>query len=435
MKYSPMVNAVNYIDDDLVNEALTCKGHHPGVLIRWGAAAACLCIIIAASALIPSLRQPQVTPGPVNSDHPVQTEPLMHDTLDGEDRTPTTFADDASEFEWPAVFTRVSAVTDAAPKYIPGYFTEELSDAELDAVCPQGVKEAVSGYAGFDGEGKLLGVHLRVDTAENEGVITVSLSETGPARDYITQGNIIVFLCGETEYSLYEWEMSEEKVMLTADAVINGCNFAFTMDAPKDEINAAKEQFVSTLESFADHDENYPDLAPVKASAIPEWFDKTLSYSEALEDDKYGEYMVKQLPQGFAEENIRRYKDANSDYLSGLWTRGYDELSWRVYTISEADEKRLTGIDEKENYDLSLYPIPRADSVPDELREIVNDPIFSAEELTLEVLQARACSLSDSGNTSGPRMAFSVRYGDKVVRVRCKGIEPEWLIEQLMMLK
>lgn len=83
---------------------------------------------------------------------------------------------------------------------------------------------------------------------------------------------------------------------------------------------------------------------------------------------------------------------------------------------------------------MSLYPIPRASSVPDDLREIVDNPIFSADELTMDAVWARAYTTGESGDSDGWRMAFSVRYGDTIVEVRTKGVDPEWLYQQLVNL-
>ncbi|MBR6812887.1 MAG: hypothetical protein IKM51_05890, partial [Oscillospiraceae bacterium] len=286
-----------------------------------------------------------------------------------------------------------------------------------------------------DGEGKLVGVHLSVTQKGKEDVITVSIAQGAPVRDYVFDGNIVVYVSGDTEFKLYEWENGLDNVTLTADAVINDLSFAFTMQAKAANAEAAKEQFVSTLQLFSNYEGSKPDLSLIKARSIPQWFDKEISYDEALEDADFGKYMLPVLPEGFAEESLCVYKDQNNDYLSGLWVRGYDELRWKVYTFGEEDELRVTDSAQKENYDLSLYPIPRADSVPDELRQIVDNPIFSAEDLTLDMVRARAYSVSDSGDSSGPRMTFSVKYGDKVVEVRSKGIDPQWIYERLISIK
>ena len=203
------------------------------------------------------------------------------------------------------------------------------------------------------------------------------------------------------------------------------------MQTSTQDAKQAKEDFTRVLECFAYYAEGKPDLSAVVADEIPEWFDKSLSHQEALNDSDFGTFMLREVPSGFVAESIRRYKDQTADYLSGLWTSGYDELWWKVYTLSEADEGRLTSIADRENYDLSLYPIPRASSVPDDLREIVDNPIFSTDELTMDAVWARAYTTGESGDSKGWRMAFSVRYGDTIVEVRTKGIDPEWVYHQL----
>ena len=90
---------------------------------------------------------------------------------------------------------------------------------------------------------------------------------------------------------------------------------------------------------------------------------------------------------------------------------------------------------DKKNYDLNLYPIPRAESVPDELCQVVNDPIFAIEELTLEVVQTRAYYVDEAGDSGGCRMQFSVKYGDKIVSITAKGVQPQWLYDQLKALQ
>ena len=147
--------------------------------------------------------------------------------------------------------------------------------------------------------------------------------------------------------------------------------------------------------------------------------------------DLLGSAGVAELPDGFAESDIRRFQFDESNYLRALWSRGLDDLSWIITPYSQADSNRLTSVDDLENYDLSRYPIPRADSVPEELREIVDDPIFDAQELTLEAVYRRAYKVQDVGDTNGWRMRFSVRYGDVIVSISSKGVEPEWLYGQL----
>lgn len=166
--------------------------------------------------------------------------------------------------------------------------------------------------------------------------------------------------------------------------------------------------------------------------------DETMTLEEAQRSEPFGGYMPAEAPAGFTAETIRRYQDENANYLYGLWTKGegsFDEISWRVSFYDETMENRVTSVEDTQNYDLSLYPLPLADSVPEELFEIVDRPIFNMDELTLEAVSRRAYSISESNDTSEIRMSFGVRYGDIVVEVTAKGVSPEWVYGQLTMLE
>lgn len=95
----------------------------------------------------------------------------------------------------------------------------------------------------------------------------------------------------------------------------------------------------------------------------------------------------------------------------------------------------MTTAADTRNYYMSLYPIPLCESVPEELRQIIDHPIFSIDELTQEVVNRRAYYVNDSGDTAGARMTFGVLYGEVLVEVTTKGVSPEWLYEKLNSLK
>lgn len=341
-----------------------------------------------------------------------------------------------TEKPWVAYYNEATDYLDSARVYIPGYFTKELSEEDISAIEPDMRLDWMqySGQAGFDGDGKLVDVCLMVTTTIPEEDIAITISEDGFGRCYVLDEDAVVSLCNEVEYTVSQWDIGE-KMVLAADAVINNYSYAFTMTTPHKDIDHAKEDFTRVLECFAHYADGKPNLSAITAEVIPEWFDKQLKFQEALEDEDYGAYMLPAIPVGFTTESIRRYKDSNADYLSGLWTKGYDELSWTVYAFSESDENRLTSVEDTKNYDLTLYPIPRASSVPDELREIVDNPIFYAEELTQEVVWSRAYQAGETGDSDGWRMTFSVKYGDTVVEIRGKGVDPEWVYLQLIAMK
>ena len=61
----------------------------------------------------------------------------------------------------------------------------------------------------------------------------------------------------------------------------------------------------------------------------------------------------------------------------------------------------------------------------------MDDPVFEIDDLTLEAVKLRTYYVEDIGDTDGPRMNFSVKYGDVLVNISAKGVEPEWVYECL----
>ena len=447
MSKDKVVDSLGRIDDDMIQsvEALRQKKKRPA-WTKWGAMVACLCLIVASAVVIPRITDPSPFGVPIpNPDGTIQRgdEPDVypdHPILRPGDEgyvSPGTEPAEGPWNPWQVHFNTVTGMLDAARRYIPGYFTEELSAEDLEALEPGMRIEYMqySGHAGFDGDGNLIDIYLNVTTSIPDSDVSILISENGITRDYVMDMvEPVLSVCEKVEYKVYQWDNGNGQVTLAADAEINGYSFAFTMQTSTQDAKQAKEDFTRVLECFAYYAEGKPDLSAVVADEIPEWYDKSLSHQDALNDSDFGAFMLREIPSGFVAESIRRYKDQTEDYLSGLWTSGYDELRWKVYAISEADEGRLTSVADIENYDLSLYPIPRASSVPDDLREIVDNPIFDADELTIDVVWTRAYSTGEAGDSDGWRMAFSVRYGDTIVEVRTKGAEPEWLYQQLVNL-
>lgn len=433
MSKNRLVDSLGRIDDDMIQsvEALRQKKKRPA-WTKWGAMAACFCLLVAAMVAAPNLF-PGTTPAPPdNNDFPILDNPVQSDPNQSE----------GSEYQegpwtpWTAHFNEATSVLSASRAYIQGYFTEDLSDAEL-AVLEPGMRfeyMTYSGYAGFDQDGNLLDIIMAVTTSMPDDPVTVSITDYSFGPCYVLPGEEVVSVCEKVEYKVYQYE-SGNTVTLAADAIINDLYFHFSMNTTKAELEQAKADFQCVLECFAYYEDGKPDLSLIVPEEIPELTEVIFNtLAEAQAEPDFGQYMPSELPAGFGEAVIRRFMFQDSNYLSGLWSRGLDDLSWVVEPYTEDDAHRLTSVNAKENYDLSLYPIPRADSVPDELREIVDDPIFEAEELTLEAVYCRAYKVNDAGDTDGWRMKFSVKYGDVIVSVSTKGVDPEWLYQQLVNL-
>lgn len=437
MKREDISHAINEIQEEYIAEAgnTVSKSKPHRSWVKWGVMAACFCLIVASAIAIPRLM-----PGTLPTPNPNPGETI--DRTDEPDVYPPVEIVPGFELEEPREiltfnYNEASEVLDAARKYIPGYFREELNSEELAALIPdrQAADMAFSGFAGFDGDGTLIDVVLQVDAPFlNGATVTALFSYDELFRCYAVPEVPAVSELNGHDFEVYKWSSDDGSIYYDAFGRINGCSVQISYVS--EEANAEQTQidFEVIADCFTAYRDGKPDLSVIKADTIPEFFDLKLTLSEAQADADFGAYMLETIPSGYAEESIRRYKDQNNDYLSGLWTKGYDELDWRVFHYTEQDANRVTHVDDTENYDLSLYPIPRAQSVPDELRDIVNDPIFIAEELTLDAVYARAYKSGESGDSNGWRMTFSVKYDDIIVRISSKGVEPEWVYEQLMEL-
>lgn len=397
---------------------------------KWVAVAACFCLIAAAAALASGLF-PRNTPNPPDGgnlsihQHPVQTAP-----------TPSTESQHTqpSRTPWTIHYNQVFSQIAANRAYIKGTFTESLSDAELTALMPSGELNC-TGYARFDNYGNLLDITLEAATTLPECPVTVGIADYWFGFDYVLSGGETLSICNELEYKAYEYK-TDDSVFLSAYTIINDLYFGFSMDAPLRDLAQAKTDFQYVLECFAYYENGKPNISNIAPEEIPELMEQMFtSLSEAQTEKDFGGFMPSELPDGFGESTIYRFRFQNTNFLSALWSRGLDDLSWVVKPYVGDDAHRITSVKDKENYDLSLYPIPRAESVPDELHDIVDDPIFEAEELTLEAVYCRAYKVEDAGDSDGWRMRFSVKYGDVIVSINSKGVDPAWLFAQLMLLK
>ena len=435
MRGSELLDKLSLVDSVYV-EAAAAIPHRPLVCPnhRWAAVAACIALL----AVVGGFWLGQV-PTPGQSAPPNGTEgglpPVT--TQDAEDTQNEDAEGPAPQWDFYYNEMDTDYMADGVRRYIPGYFRETLDKTELDAVQPGMWLEWMefSGEAGFNGEGNLLEVFLWVTTSQPDTTVTVTLSTDGISPCFLLPEDAVSSTCNGMEYRLGRWVDPSGSISLLAEAQMHGIWFTFSLHTSADTEKQAQADFEDILECFTLYEQGEPNLSAVTAAEIPPWQDKNLSHTEALADTDFGAWFLPTAPSGFAEESIRRYQDQYTNALWGLWTREYDQLRWEVRYMTTEDADNLVAISEPETYDLSRYPIPRAESVPDQLRDTVDRPIFNAEELTWDVLSTRADTAADAGDSDGARMNFGVRYGDIVVEIQSKGVEPQWIYEQLMALR
>lgn len=376
---------------------------------KWGAVAACLGILLAGVLAVNGLPDTGNTPTPGSDE---TDDPMILGTV---------------------YFNESEGVLDAARKYIPGYFTQALTAEQLAALQPKRWTPAMSlaGYAGFDGDGSLLDIYLDVSMPFEEESATVHFSYLETGRCYQFSGEPLVSTINGHTLTIWQMENGNGEVLLEAYDEEESCSMCVSYTASDQSLESVRDDFLLLLNCFTSYEDGKPDFSNIVPAYIPEFKDQLLTLVQGLSDPDFGAYLPIEPPAGFAEEAVRRYMDQNHDYLSGLWTKGYHELRWKVSHFDAEAEKRLTHIGDTEKYDLSLYPIPRAESVPSQLQEIVDNPVFYAEELTEAAVMARTYQLAESGEAPAWHTVFSVKFDDIVIEVRTKGVDPLWIYQQL----
>jgi len=150
-----------------------------------------------------------------------------------------------------------------------------------------------------------------------------------------------------------------------------------------------------------------------------------VTLTEAYNDPDLGLFLPLNVPNRFVFEGGTRSANPNrgEEFLLTVWSRRHDSIWWTVVTATEYDRNNIVSVKDIHRYDISNYAIPLTDSVPMEKWKSMFEPVFRAEEITLDVVRAR---LNRNGGIN-----FDVFYGDIVVRINTNGLTPEQVFGML----
>ena len=405
---------------------MTLSTRRPIMIKRYAAVFACFIVVLLGVFTMPKLIQHNVMPIP--GDNPSALLPNTD--------TPTPSASS----KYSLVFNKAEEQLANFDIYIPGHFWQELNDEEVKAVFP-GLTEmhSISAIANFqsDENGATLfnidaqvvssaGLKTYIQLAPGKVVLDYGFDVETKASDVL--GTPVTAGYFETEPN----SKGLRNVAYFATFKLSSVDYYVELGGAEVEKEALKNEIselIGLLIKGGAADLNV--FHPI----VPELCEDRLNLNEALADVDFGAYLPAEVPAGFVFEDALRFINQKSNYLSALWIKGMGNIHWRVSPLEEEDKARITAVADTKNYVLSLYPIPRADSVPNELREIVNNPIFLIDELTLDTVRARTYEISDSGDEPGPRMRFSVLYGDVLVELSIKGASSEAIFDILQQIK
>ena len=161
-------------------------------------------------------------------------------------------------------------------------------------------------------------------------------------------------------------------------------------------------------ETYADTEQAQNDAGAVRSSSSP------LTGEEARAVAELGA-LLPASQEALPEETAYQETLESGTVLTLLCTGTSGELSVRVSAVTSEQQERLVSVDEPETYDLTLCGLPLAESVPADRQARVENPIFTAEELSVSVLEVR--QEPEEGT-----MRFGVLCGDFVAEYVCKGM-------------
>jgi len=169
-------------------------------------------------------------------------------------------------------------------------------------------------------------------------------------------------------------------------------------------------------------------IAPTHPITLPPIAD-ALTLPEAVADPFFGRFIPGNIPPGFTFDLAWRFYYEDGDSLIAFWQDGANTIRWQISTPTDCDRERIVSVNNREKFDLGLYTVPWADSVPGELMKYVMNPVFKADELCLEIVQAR--TVQGRGRGQEGSLNFSVLFDAAVVNISASGVSPEHVWEMV----
>lgn len=149
---------------------------------------------------------------------------------------------------------------------------------------------------------------------------------------------------------------------------------------------------------------------------------KTLTWEAAREDAVYGRYVDVHIPEGYEFTSGSR----TASGLRLIWSKGTEEITVSCRQADESVSDWLVDVDDPREYDLGLYTIPLAESVPQELIQKVSNATFYADQVSLQIVEARSYQMEEQGDEALWRTQIGILYsGNVLVDIRSKGPSPE----------
>lgn len=141
------------------------------------------------------------------------------------------------------------------------------------------------------------------------------------------------------------------------------------------------------------------------------------SIQEIIQNEKYSQFIPRKWIEGYNYENgtLTQKDNVQSMHLSYTKNYGYVEVNIREINNISNYYERVVDISDTHKYDITQYEIPFAQSVPQELRVTIEEPIFNSSQISEDALKMRVIKLQERGESEKQTMRFGVACEDIII--------------------
>ncbi len=307
---------------------------------------------------------------------------------------------------------------------------------------------AITGGATYDGNGDLWELWVRGEKGEDSFALRAAPGRIPPTC-VVESGAVTTDVLGVEVsgwYRSYDCDGDDAiEHICTSEFLANGVGFRFEnigsggMKAGGDEATdlGGAMVFNAMVVTQLCYEDGFFLGQLARNDEIPSWaeenYDTMAQAVEGAEKFALGHpeadflaYLPTEGPEGYGEFHGRlSYQEGVRKDFFVRWTKGYDSVEVNVQLPEgEAPVPPAVDINVPESYDWRLYDGSISDSVPEEYRADFYSPAFLAEDMSLEVVEAR---MHDK-DTGGQSCNFCVIYNNGVVvDYDCSGVSAEYV--------
>ena len=309
----------------------------------------------------------------------------------------------------------------------PISFTHDLTPEQMQAVFPN-LGSEFTASAIYRQDGTLIEVsafdfgdagHMtQIRVAEGEIIGTMMLlPEDEPQVSYVHGVAVTIINTGTDRFMLS-----------IADFILDNIAYNIHVHGAADISNARLMEVVDQLIQGG-----AANLSVLANPEIPELRNDSLTLEEAQQDPDFGAFLPANIPYGFVFELSTRWVSQHDNNLFTLWqTSDFHYIAWTISKIAEHHQYRITSAHEHNRFDRAMYMPHIAGTTPGESRIALGSPILPAEDLNLDLVEARMEWVED-GVFDEPtwQTNFGIIYGDIVIEIRSIGLSPQQLWDML----